>query len=121
MSLRTRLTLAGGGAVVVALAIASLVIYVDVRSKLRDQIDFSLIQSARKRRCEVALECDPRFSEDPSGFFQVVPNLADVTNAGRFGDRSTAEDGRRADDRGELDDAHSQGGGGTDSVGRTKR
>ena len=46
MSLRTRLTLAGGGAVFVALAIASLVIYVDVRSKLRDQIDFSLVQSA---------------------------------------------------------------------------
>ena len=46
MSLRTRLTLAGGGAVFVALAIASLVIYVDVRSKLHDQIDVSLIQSA---------------------------------------------------------------------------
>ena len=46
MSLRTRLTLAGGGAVFVALAIASLVIYFDVRSKLHDQIDVSLIQSA---------------------------------------------------------------------------
>src|SRR5262249_48360663 len=46
MSLRTRLTVAGGGAVFVALAIASLVIYVDVRSKLHDQIDVSLIQSA---------------------------------------------------------------------------
>jgi two-component system, OmpR family, sensor histidine kinase MprB len=46
VSLRTRLTLAGGGAVFVALAIASLVIYVEVRSKLHDQIDFSLIQSA---------------------------------------------------------------------------
>ena len=46
MSLRTRLTLAGGGAVFVALAIASLVIYVEVRSKLHDQIDVSLIQSA---------------------------------------------------------------------------
>ena len=46
MSLRTRLTLAGGGAVFVALAIASLVIYVEVRSKLHDQIDYSLIQSA---------------------------------------------------------------------------
>ena len=32
MSLRTRLTLAGGGAVFVALAIASSVIYFDVRS-----------------------------------------------------------------------------------------
>jgi two-component system sensor histidine kinase MprB len=46
MSLRTRLTLAGGGAVFVALAIASLVIYLDVRSKLHDQIDVSLIHSA---------------------------------------------------------------------------
>jgi len=40
------LTLAGGGAVFVALAIASLVIYAEVRSKLHDQIDVSLIQSA---------------------------------------------------------------------------
>ena len=47
MSLRTRLTLAGGGAVVVALAIASLVIFVDVRSKLHDQIDLSLTRSAQ--------------------------------------------------------------------------
>src|SRR5262249_10251429 len=46
VSLRTRLTLAGGGAVFVALAIASLVIYAEVRSKLHDQIDVSLIQSA---------------------------------------------------------------------------
>ena len=46
MSLRTRLTVAGGGAVFVALAIASSVIYVEVRSKLHDQIDVSLIQSA---------------------------------------------------------------------------
>jgi two-component system sensor histidine kinase MprB len=46
VSLRTRLTVAGGGAVFVALAIASLVIYFDVRSKLHDQVDVSLIQSA---------------------------------------------------------------------------
>jgi two-component system sensor histidine kinase MprB len=46
MSLRTRLTLAGGGAVFAALAIASLVIYAEVRSKLHDQVDVSLIQSA---------------------------------------------------------------------------
>jgi two-component system sensor histidine kinase MprB len=46
VSLRTRLTLAGSGAVFIALAIASLVIYVEVRSKLHDQIDVSLIQSA---------------------------------------------------------------------------
>ena len=47
MSLRTRLTVAGGGAVFVALAIASLVIYLDVRSKLHDQIDLSLTRSAQ--------------------------------------------------------------------------
>jgi two-component system sensor histidine kinase MprB len=46
VSLRTRLTLAGAGAVFVALAIASFVIYVEVRSKLHDQVDVSLIQSA---------------------------------------------------------------------------
>ena len=46
MSLRTRLTLAAGGAVFVALAIASAVVYVSVRSKLHDQIDVSLIQTA---------------------------------------------------------------------------
>ena len=47
MSLRRRLTVAGGGAVFVALAIASLVIYFAVRSNLRDQIDVSLFQSAQ--------------------------------------------------------------------------
>jgi hypothetical protein len=47
MSLRTRLTVASGGAVFVALAIASLVIYFDVRSKLHDQIDLSLTRSAQ--------------------------------------------------------------------------
>ncbi len=46
MSLRTRLTLAGGGAVFVALAIASSVIYLDVRSNLHDQVDVSLITFA---------------------------------------------------------------------------
>ena len=47
MSLRRRLTVAGGGAVFVALAIASLVIYFSVRSNLHDQIDVSLFQSAQ--------------------------------------------------------------------------
>jgi two-component system sensor histidine kinase MprB len=46
VSLRTRLTLAGGGAVFVALAIASSVIYLDVRTHLHDQVDVSLIRSA---------------------------------------------------------------------------
>ncbi len=46
MSLRGRLTIAGAGAVFVALAIASSVIYFAVRSNLQEQIDASLIQSA---------------------------------------------------------------------------
>jgi two-component system sensor histidine kinase MprB len=46
MSLRRRLTLAGSGAVFVALAIASLVIYYAVRSNLQEQINASLIQLA---------------------------------------------------------------------------
>ncbi len=82
MSLRTRLTLAGGGAVFVALAVASLVIYVDVRSKLRDQIDFSLIQSAESVAVKWHSNATLAFSKDASGFFQVVPSLGDVTNAG---------------------------------------
>jgi two-component system sensor histidine kinase MprB len=47
VSLRARLTLAGGGAVFVALALASVVVYLGVGSKLRDQIDVSLIQTAQ--------------------------------------------------------------------------
>ena len=46
MSLRGRLTIAGAGAVFVALAIASSVIYFAVRSNLQEQIDASLIQLA---------------------------------------------------------------------------
>jgi two-component system sensor histidine kinase MprB len=81
LSLRTRLTLAGGGAVLVALAIASLVIYVEVRSKLHDQIDFSLIQSAEN----VAVKWHSNafaFGKGPNGFYQVVPSLGAVSNAG---------------------------------------
>src|SRR4029077_19714794 len=47
VSLRSRLTVAGGGAVFAALAIASLVIYFSVRSNLNEQTDASLIQSAQ--------------------------------------------------------------------------
>jgi two-component system sensor histidine kinase MprB len=47
MSLRTRVTLAAGGAVFVALLVASLVIYFSVRTNLRDQIDASLIENAQ--------------------------------------------------------------------------
>ena len=103
MSLRRRLTVAGGGAVFVALAIASLVIYFAVRSNLHDQIDFSLIQLAQdvaaksgaanapqpatfrpgsaeraaSSRPAVPRRVDgPVFGSDGSGYFQVIPNLA---------------------------------------------
>ena len=105
MSLRRRLTVAGGGAVFVALAIASLVIYFSVRSNLHDQIDVSLFQYAQN----VALKWSaatgaqasvpsgkggvagtlpaakptpphgPAFGSDPSGYFQVIPNFATAT------------------------------------------
>jgi signal transduction histidine kinase len=89
VSLRTRLTLAGGGAVFVALAIASLVIYVEVRSKLHDQIDFSLIQSAEgvavKWRA-VGLKSHSNtarlFGKDASGLYQVIPRVGAVANGG---------------------------------------
>ena len=63
MSLRRRLTVAGGGAVFVALAIASLVIYFDVRSNLHDQIDVSLFQSAQA----VALKWGAAQEAQPAG------------------------------------------------------
>ena len=106
MSLRTRLTLAGASAVFVALAIASSVIYIDVRSKLHDQIDVSLFQSAQ----DIATKWDvanaplpanlasgkaaaagklsagndpegdgPVLGSDASGYFQVIPSFRTVT------------------------------------------
>ena len=96
MSLRTRVTVAGGGAVFVALAIASLVIYFSVRSNLHDQIDGSLVRSAQN----VAVKTEgvqtkpgklpagsyskghnPKFPSGPylgttaSGYVQVIPSL----------------------------------------------
>jgi two-component system sensor histidine kinase MprB len=115
VSLRTRLMLAGGGAVFVALAIASLVIYVDVRSKLHDQIDVSLIQSAQnvatkwldanspkpvkvpvgkggtigKRANTPSLRSVSVFQSDASGYFQVIPSLGVALKmAARAGARS---------------------------------
>jgi two-component system, OmpR family, sensor histidine kinase MprB len=94
VSLRTRLTLAGGGAVFVALAIASLVIYVEVRSKLHDQIDVSLIRSAEtaatrwagaKGAPPSAKKAGLLFGKDASGFFQVTPTLGAVANGGVSG------------------------------------
>ena len=89
MSLRTRLTLAGGGAVLVALAIASLVISVEVRSKLHDQIDVSLIHSAETAatRWVGANGAPPSpkkagllFGKDASGYFQVIPRVGAIRN-----------------------------------------
>ena len=82
MSLRTRLMLAGGGAVFVALAIASLVIYVDVRSKLHDQIDFSLIQSAEDVAAKWHSNVPIAFGKDANGIFQVVSNVGAARNEG---------------------------------------
>ncbi len=91
MSLRTRLTLAGGGAVFVALALASLVIYVEVRSKLHDQVDVSLIRSAEAAatRWVGAKGAPPSpkkaglvFGKDASGFFQVAPSLGALKSGG---------------------------------------
>ena len=95
MSLRTRLTLAGSGAVFAALAIALLVIYLDVRAKLRDEVDVSLIKSAetaaaRWAAAEAAANPPPAkmaallFGKDAAaaGLFQVVPDLRARTNEG---------------------------------------
>lgn len=96
MSLRARLTLAGGGAVFVALATASLVIYFSVRSKLHDQIDVSLIRSAQNvatktdavskpghklpagtypRSANPKFPAGPYLGNDHSGYFQIIPSL----------------------------------------------
>jgi signal transduction histidine kinase len=98
MSLRTRLTLAGGGAVFVALAAASLVIFFSVRSKLHDQIDFSLIQTAQNLAAKTGAgpltpsgklpagtypkDSNPKFpvgpylGSDASGYFQIIPSFS---------------------------------------------
>jgi two-component system sensor histidine kinase MprB len=48
MTLRTRVGLAGGAVVLLALAVASLVIYPTVRANLRRQIDDSLVQAVEQ-------------------------------------------------------------------------
>jgi two-component system sensor histidine kinase MprB len=109
MSLRTRLTVAGGGAVFAALAIASLVIYFAVRSNLQEQVDASLIQLAAGVASKWNLENTappakaasgkgaaagklhtggkpqtpgPLFSSTDGGssYFQLIPNLSAATN-----------------------------------------
>jgi two-component system, OmpR family, sensor histidine kinase MprB len=111
VSLRRRLTVAGGGAVFVALAIASLVIYFAVRSNLHDQIDFSLIQSAQTFGLKVNAANEPSppkapgqkasgikvpevavpgadapvIGNDGSVHFQVIPNLRTSAKEGLSG------------------------------------
>ncbi|HEY2543569.1 MAG TPA: HAMP domain-containing protein, partial [Gaiellaceae bacterium] len=91
------MALAGGGAVFAALAIASLVIYVDVRSNLHDQIDVSLIRSAdaaANRWAEAQIPVRKNgvssipsekkavllFGKEAPGLFEVAPSLDDVVN-----------------------------------------
>jgi two-component system sensor histidine kinase MprB len=113
VTLRTRLTLAGSGAVFIALAIASLVIYVDVRSKLRDQVDVSLIHSAtgiatkwvganqsrglivkpaiaKARRAKSPRPVTLRkaaqtVGKDADGYFEIIPSFSAVTAGGTGG------------------------------------
>jgi two-component system, OmpR family, sensor histidine kinase MprB len=88
--------------VFVALAIASLVIYADVRSKLHEQIDASLIQSAegaaskwiavksplplsspkaaRLKRAARSKTGHVLFGKDASGLFQVIPSIGAAPN-----------------------------------------
>jgi two-component system, OmpR family, sensor histidine kinase MprB len=82
VSLRARLALAGGGAVFVALTIASLVIYADVRSKLHDQVDVSLVQAAEGVTAKWHADTVRSFGKTASGLFQVIPNIGAVTNGG---------------------------------------
>jgi two-component system, OmpR family, sensor histidine kinase MprB len=103
------LTLAGGGAVFVALAVASLVIYVEVRSKLHDQIDVSLMQTADgvagkwaaahnapavlsakgRSKLKGAIQGSrspkiasgaPVVSKDATGLFQIIPSFSAATD-----------------------------------------
>jgi two-component system sensor histidine kinase MprB len=81
--------------VFVALAIASSVIYVDVRSKLHDRIDLSLSQSAdgiavkwaaanRVARPPSTEKPASLFGkEPPGGLFQIIPSLQSGTNGGQ--------------------------------------
>jgi two-component system, OmpR family, sensor histidine kinase MprB len=108
VSLRGRLTLAGAGAVFVALAIASSVIYFAVRSNLQEQINASLIQLAEgiasKWNVENTLQSaraplpkrtvPEKFgahgyppapgalfgSDGTGGYYQVIPNVSTATN-----------------------------------------
>jgi two-component system sensor histidine kinase MprB len=88
------LTLAAGGAVFIALAIASLVIYFDVRSKLQDQVDASLVQATEKVvALRTASQYAPKipaakrhhllFGKTSDGLFQVIPAVGAGPNRRR--------------------------------------
>jgi two-component system, OmpR family, sensor histidine kinase MprB len=94
--------------VFVALAIASSVIYVDVRSKLHEQIDASLIRSAegaaskwtavnsplplsavkkaaRLKKAARSKTAHLLIGKDPSGLFQVIPRVTILSNGSQPG------------------------------------
>jgi two-component system sensor histidine kinase MprB len=81
MSLRTRLTLATGGAVLVALVVASVVVYTSVRTKLHEQIDATLITTAQAVSTKVSLAGLARIvdaqrtSFSGGGTAEVVPSV----------------------------------------------
>jgi two-component system sensor histidine kinase MprB len=111
------LTVAGGGAVFLALAVASLVIYFDVRSRLHDQVDVSLIQTAQNLAMKWSTVGGPKSAKIPagklpagtytrvanpklphgpllgtfgSGYFQVIPSVGEaVKNGGTAAPPST--------------------------------
>ena len=81
MSLRTRVTLAAGGAVLVALVAASLIVYASVRSKLHEQIDASLVTasanlSTKLAGVEVSIPPKPtRVTFSGAGVAEIIPSL----------------------------------------------
>ncbi len=62
MTLRTRVGIAGGAVVLLALAVASLVIYPTVRANLRRQIDDSLVQTVGQSPT-IALQLKQKFAD----------------------------------------------------------
>jgi two-component system sensor histidine kinase MprB len=90
------LTVAGGGAVFIALAIASAVIYFSVRSNLNEQTDTALIQAAESVATKWVIANGPKpagyatqpqspseqpiFGSNASGYFQVIPNVGTALN-----------------------------------------
>lgn len=69
MTLRTRVTLAAGVAVLLAVVAVSIAVYIVVRNNLRDQIDQSLIHRPQGQQS---------FAHDPSNIPRGVPLVADI-------------------------------------------